>query len=185
MGGPQGSAGGGTPALPHDNAYWVIPGRFMAGEYPGARGEAAAREKIGRHLDAGVTFFLDLTHPYELEPYEALLQEEAAARELDVQYRRLPIADVSVPERREEMVAILDAIHEALSAGHVVYVHCWGGVGRTGTVVGCHLVRGGMSGDDALAQIARWWQTVGKRQRQPRSPETHEQEDYVRGWRES
>ena len=27
--------------------------------------------------------------------------------------------------------------------GRKVYVHCWGGVGRTGTVVGCYLVRQG------------------------------------------
>ena len=178
------TAGDDAPALPHDNAYWVIPGRFMAGEYPGARESTAAREKIGRHLDAGVTFFLDLTHPYELAPYDAHLREEAAARGVEVQYRRLPIVDVSVPDSREEMAAILDTIDEALAAGHTVYLHCWGGIGRTGTVVGCHLVRGGMSGEDALAQIARWWRTVGKRHRRPRSPETDEQEDYVRRWRE-
>ena len=41
-----------------------------------------------------------------------------------------------------------------------VYVHCWGGIGRTGTVVGCWLVRHGMTGDEALAEFAspgRWF----------------------------
>ena len=31
-----------------------------------------------------------------------------------------------------------------------MYLHCWGGVGRTGTVVGCWLVRHGRTGDEAL-----------------------------------
>ena len=82
------------------------------------------------------------------------------------------------------MVKILDTIDEALAEGHTVYVHCWGGIGRTGTVVGCHLVRHGKQGEEALEEIARWWQTIEKRPRHPRSPETEAQVDYILNWRE-
>jgi len=34
------------------------------------------------------------------------------------------------------MRATLDAIYDAIDAGETLYLHCWGGVGRTGTVVG-------------------------------------------------
>ena len=34
-------------------------------------------------------------------------------------------------------------------------MHCWGGVGRTGTTVGCWLVRHGRSGTEALAELRR------------------------------
>jgi protein-tyrosine phosphatase len=37
----------------------------------------------------------------------------------------------------ELMTTILDAIDESMTAGKPVYVHCWGGMGRTGTVIGC------------------------------------------------
>lgn len=50
---------------------------------------------------------------------------------------------------------ILNVIDQELEAGNGVYVHCVGGVGRTGTVIGCHLVRHGMSGDEALQEIKR------------------------------
>ena len=71
------------------------------------------------------------------------------------------------------MSDILDAIDAALRDGKTVYVHCWGGVGRTGTVIGCWLVRHGKTGDEALSQIAEWWwRGVQKVRRQPRSPET-------------
>ncbi|MDO9066499.1 MAG: protein-tyrosine phosphatase family protein, partial [Chloroflexota bacterium] len=96
---------------------------------------------------------------------------------------RLAIPDMGVP-RQQTMVTILDTIDQALSAGRMVYVHCWGGVGRTGTVVGCYLVRHGHTGHDALAEIARIWPTMGKAEWHPRSPETAEQARFVRDWRE-
>ena len=80
------------------------------------------------------------------------------------------------------MRGILDAIAEGLKGGGV-YVHCWGGIGRTGTVVGCHLVRSGMTGDEALAEVAEPFTSMAKYSPRRRSPETLEQEDYVRSWR--
>jgi protein-tyrosine phosphatase len=82
------------------------------------------------------------------------------------------------------MGEILDVIDSALDQGGVVYVHCWGGVGRTGTVVGCHLVRRGMTGDEALARVAELFKNMQKYPRRRRSPETDEQEAYVRSWTE-
>ena len=72
----------------------------------------------------------------------------------------------------------------ALDDGRTVYLHCWGGVGRTGTVVGCWLVRHGRTGDEALQQLEEWWQGVAKVRRKPQSPETPEQFRYVREWAE-
>ena len=40
---------------------------------------------------------------------------------------------------------ILDEIDGAILNGKTVYVHCLGGIGRTGTVVGCYLVRHGIA----------------------------------------
>ena len=82
------------------------------------------------------------------------------------------------------MMSILDAIDNALSRGGTVYVHCWGGVGRTGTVIGCWLVRHGLSGEEALEQIAEWWKGVEKSHRAPSSPETSGQRGYVMEWKE-
>jgi hypothetical protein len=169
---------------PHANCYWVIPGRFLAGEYPGAYHTTTARERLIHYLAAGVTTFIDLTHPNDgLTPYADILTALAAEQGIDVTYQRYPIYDMSVPTQ-PQMVTILDAIDHALTTDAGVYVHCWGGIGRTGAVVGCHLVRHGLDGEAALAQIAQWWQTVEKSVRSPRSPETQEQAAMVRGWRE-
>ncbi len=170
-----------TPPLPHANCYWVVPGRLMAGEYPSGWDEPSTRERLRRYLECGVSCFVDLTEPGELEPYEALLREEAGQRARAVRYERLPVRDFQVPSR-EGMALILDRIDQALAAGEVVYVHCWGGVGRTGTVVGCYLVRAGLSGEAALERLGEWWNGVAKRTRHPRTPETAEQVAMILHW---
>ena len=160
------------------------PGPLRGGEYPGAKEPGNAATRLKTLLDPGVDHFIDLTEPGELVPYVEIVEEEARCLGLPVGYERHPIVDVSVPRSPRQMARILDAIDAALSDDKTVYVHCWGGVGRTGTVVGCWLVRYGRTGDAALCQIAEWWQGVEKVYRQPISPETSEQHEYVRDWTE-
>lgn len=165
---------------PNGNTYWVS-GHLLAGEYPGHWDDAVALQRLQAYLDSGVTCFVDLTEDGELVPYDHLLPARSPTGQ-PVVYQRMAIRDLGVPRSPEYMAAILDKIDQAMAAGHTVCVHCWGGIGRTGTVVGCHLVRRGWSGDEALAEIARHWQTVEKRTRHPRSPEMPEQAAYVRLW---
>lgn len=167
------------PLPPISNSYWVEPGRLLAGEYPGAKDAGAARIKLRSFLAAGVTYFLDLTEPDELLPYAAMLQKEAATGQTIIHYR-LAIPDLGTPSVAETKHR-LDVIDAALADGHVVYVHCYGGVGRTGVIAGCYLVRHGMTGDEALAEIARLRYATPDGYK--RSPEMSEQMARVRGWR--
>ena len=170
---------------PSPNSYWVIRDRFAGGEYPGAWDSGEAATKIESLMRAGVDHFVDLTEARELEPYARTLDEVARRLGLRAGHERHPIVDGRVPDGPEQMAGILDAIDLALSEGKTVYVHCWGGVGRTGTVVGCWMVRHGCTGEQALHQIGEWWQGVEKAWRIPSSPETPEQVEYVRNWTES
>lgn len=166
---------------PITNSYWVVPGRLAAGEYPGAKYEADARAKLAALLAAGIRVFLDLTEQGELLPYDDLLRDEADHAGIHVECRRMPIPDVSVPSM-SHMARIQEAIAEAVRQGRPVYVHCWGGVGRTGTVAGCWLVESGLSGAEALRRLNELWQVAEKRYRKPRTPETQEQETFVLSW---
>ena len=170
-------------AHPIADSYWVTPGLLLAGEYPGARDEAEARRKLGVLLDAGVRHFVDLTEAgeYNLRPYSPLVQQLAAEHGAEVTHSRLSIPDMGTPDR-SRMLVILDAIDTALDAGRPVYVHCFGGIGRTGTVVGCYLVRRGADAEAALAEIEQRRRGTPDGYRQ--SPETVEQRRFVRSWRE-
>ena len=171
------------PPPPISNSYWLPGARVCAGEYPG---HWSARERIGRLLDAGIRSFVDLTEERDpLDPYAQIIRTEAAERGIDVAWTRMGVRDMDIPSR-ERMSAILDHIDGEVAAGRPVYVHCWGGVGRTGTVVGCHFVRHGCSGPNALDRIARLWRTMSadKRASFPESPQTPAQRAFVRDWAE-
>ena len=57
----------------------------------------------------------------------------------DIAYQRFAIPDTSVIAD-SGYDRILDYIQAEFNAGRVVNVHCWGGKGRTGTVVGAWLI---------------------------------------------
>ena len=63
-----------------------------------------------------------------------------------------------------------------------MYVHCWGGVGRTGTIIGCWLSRHHEPGQAALDKLKELWKKNPKRHRRPRSPENDLQDDYILTW---
>ncbi|MCC7462992.1 MAG: ADP-ribosylglycohydrolase family protein [Gammaproteobacteria bacterium] len=160
---------------PLPNSYWVLPGRFLAGEYPVNGGRRNAEERLAGLLAAGVDLFIDLTEPGECLPYDELLPGS-------VYYLRKPIPDHDVPREPEHMRDIQDEIARALTAGRRLYLHCRAGIGRTGTTVGCYLVEQGSGGDDALVELNRLWQQSARAASWPEVPQTAEQHDYVRRW---
>jgi predicted protein tyrosine phosphatase len=166
---------------PIPDSYWVQPGRLLAGEYPGDRDPAEARAKVRRLLAAGVSFFLDLTEEdeYGLQPYRHLLEAQTDGLSRPIQHRRMPIRDEHAPTP-DHMAAILATIDEALAAGHTVYVHCWGGIGRTGTVVACHLIGRGRTARASLAELTRLRKGIPDDDMP--SPATRAQRAFVRAW---
>lgn len=144
--------------------YWVEPGRLLAGPHPGAA--LAALEP------ARISLFVDLTEEHELQAYAARLPAWS-------RHARHPIPDMGVCTE-ERLVATLDAIDGELEAGGRVYVHCWAGLGRTGTVVGCWLARHGRGGVDPVERIAELRGALADAW--DPSPQTTQQRLLVRSW---
>ena len=162
---------------PIEHCYWVVPGKFLAGEYPRDKDKDSSISKINSLKGAGISAFIDLTEKYEgLLPYSELIGTAS--------HQRFPIPDLSIPESPEVTVAALDAIDYHISQGQVVYLHRWGGVGRTDLMVGCWLTRHGYKGQAALGRLHRLWQKCPKSLHR-KSPETEEQERYILSWEES
>jgi hypothetical protein len=173
-----------TP-LPGDS-FWVEEGLLLAGPYAGAPTKAEATAKLEAFLDLGITTFLDLTEEGESSPehgelrrYDTLLYELARNRGIKARYLRMPIQDLGIPEVWH-MEAMLGLITSQMEQGHGVYVHCWGGVGRTGTVLGCLAVERGVPAEEVLGELAGLRAGTERAGRQ--SPETDEQREFVQYW---
>ncbi len=163
------------------NYYWVVENTFLAGEYPRNKDEETSQNKIDALTALGVAAFIDLTHEADgMEPYVHFLD---TCKSHGLLHERFPIPDLSVPKSDMATKEILDTIDRHIENGRIVYVHCWGGVGRTGVIVGCWLARHGLSGEAALSRLRELWRQNPK-SKFKRSPETLSQERYIVEWRE-
>lgn len=173
---------------PFERSYWVIPGRFLAGYYPGDRDELVSRNKLSALLVCGVQKILNLMAVDEMNgdgepfaPYDALLAELASEQRVEVTCQRFPVTVQDVPTW-QQMRIILDSIDHSLANGEVVYVHDWDGRGRTGTVVGCFIARHQLAmGRGVVGKIAALRSDVPDRAMP--SPESEAQIRMVSAWR--
>ena len=174
--------------MPFDRSYWVTFGRFLAGAYPGSQDPGEAGLKLTRLLECGIIQVINLMEEGERDhfggpfvSYEEPLTVAAQKLGVEVFVIRKAIRDVRVPSP-DTMKTILDEIDRSVGQGRPVYVHCWGGRGRTGTVVGCYQVRHGLSGKEALerTRILRRNEAYAHLP----SPETETQINMVLSWKE-
>ncbi len=170
-------------AWEHDeffHGWWAdAEGRVLGGEFPGDRDDPdIARLKLALLARAGVGTIIDLTDEEDrLTPYDEHLRAVAAEQGIELRRIAHPIPDMGVttPEHYDRIVA---DIEQSLDAGGKVFVHCWGGVGRTGTVVGVWHVFHGCSAEAALERIAAARKGTMKGERP--SPETAAQIEAIR-----
>ena len=176
----------GSPPVtpPTKSSYWVVPGKLLGGAYPGAPDPEGHRKKVTDLLDSGVRAVVNLMEEDETNhegqsftPYEELVRSLAP----EAICQRFAVKDLSVPTV-DQMAGILDAVDDHLDQGRTVYVHCWGGVGRTGTVVACWMLRHGLAtGEDVLDKLKLLRrQDVERGHRE--SPETVAQRDFIHAW---
>ena len=163
---------------PLHQSYYI--GRCLfAGEYPGDKYREQAEAKLKRMYHFGVRHFVDLTEEGELLPYRQLLPN-------DTTYLRFPVQDVNVPKSVEDVHRLIDKMECLMQQDGYTYIHCWGGVGRTGTIVACYEARQMEEPtlEKALTAMRNNFSKMPKSSHR-KSPETQGQIDFVRRFVES
>lgn len=170
---------------PTGHSYWVVEKRLAAGAHPIAADPVGGDGTLVALLAAGISAFVDLTEAAipgsgdaHLGSYRAAISRLAESTVI-VSH---PIRDMGVPTYGEAE-AILDVIDELLAADHGVYVHCWGGLGRTGTIVGCWLIRHRAADSQSALGVLETLRQGVRGSTDRRSPETGAQRRFVEGWR--
>ncbi len=175
----------GTEASPAPRTYWVVEGKFLAGAYPGAPDPHNHRARIVALWNAGVRTFINLMESDETNnagkpfaSYEDIVNELAEAAGVTAWCVRFSIRDLGVPSHYT-MDAIISEIEHALLREGVTYVHCFGGVGRTGITVCSWLLAHGLTSPETvfadLTELRRADKIAGQRP----APETNVQRDFV------
>jgi hypothetical protein len=169
---------------PFAQKYWVRDGLFCAGQYPGDLNPATRDDKLKNLLDCGIRRVINLMEPGETDscgqpfaPYVARLKELASELGMTVECLNMPVRDGSVPSP-EVLSEVLATIGLALERGEPVYLHCWGGHGRTGTIVACHLIRQGNTPEQAIREVLRLREDLPK----SHFPFAEEQVDFIGSW---
>jgi predicted protein tyrosine phosphatase len=173
---------------PMRGTYWVIPQQLLAGEYPGEVDAELTERRLRVLIESGVRTFVDLTDEDEVNEdakviptYRSILRRVSEAQSVQTTYANIPIEDRGVPSPWT-LRCILDVIDRSLVDENPVYVHCWAGRGRTGTVVGCYMKRHGLAQDGDVIQKLAALRKDAPNGRET-SPHTKEQIRMVVTWR--
>ncbi|MGC2448800.1 MAG: dual specificity protein phosphatase family protein [Candidatus Sulfotelmatobacter sp.] len=153
------------------NVYWLIgpwKGKVALAARP--RGGDWLEDDIADWKRSGIQSVLSLlTAGEQLEL--GLGDEGREVQRQGLEFSSYPIPDLQVPRSEAKLAEVLDNVAGGLSNGRNVLIHCRQGIGRTGLVAACLLVKSGMSPGAAVEAVSA--------ARGMSVPETAEQRDWV------
>lgn len=189
---------------PTTESNWVIPNVLLVGAYPATQDDEETFEILTSILKLGIKKFVCLQQEYRpgvpeelwrpglaLRPYFhdvlhivknkqsfSSLSGHNIVQESDLTFEHCPIVDCGITDD-SKVLELSKKLVDEISRGQVIYLHCWGGHGRTGTIVSImlHLMYG-LSAVDAMHRC----QVVHDLRKCPvdvGSPQTQAQRDQV------
>jgi len=123
--------------------YWVIYNVLAGCSRPGAGRDGDIDRDLTVLRRHGIGALLTLT--------ESSLPGESLERH-GIESLHLPVDDFHAPTTTQ-MLDALAFLDDARATGTPVAVHCLAGQGRTGTVLAAYLIRGGLSSEQAIAEV--------------------------------
>ena len=136
-----------------DNFSWLIEEKLAGSAIP------TSKEEVDWAKQEGIKSIVTIRE----EPLEDQWLD-------DVNYLHIHSNDMGVPEF-DDLIHSVDFIHRRLENNEPVMVHCLAGIGRTGTILACYLIKyEKLSSDEAITRI---------RKQRPGSIQSYVQEEII------
>ena len=135
--------------------FWVqeaSPNRLAL--MPRPRSGDWLEDEVREWRDAGIDTVVSLLEPFEENELE-LGEERALCEGFGIEFLSFPIPDRGVPTSLPEAKKLVDELVARLAAGKAVAIHCRVGIGRSGLITACVLVRLGMPFDNVFEVLGR------------------------------
>jgi len=153
-------------------AFWIDgPWRGRLGVSPRPRGGDWLADELAAWRSAGIEVVVSLLESEEAAE-KGLEQESQLASDSGIEFHSLPIPDRFVPGSTLDFQLLLERLHSKLNDGKTIVVHCRQGIGRSGLVAICLLLRAGENLNEAVRRASS--------ARSVSVPETEEQLAWLR-----
>jgi hypothetical protein len=157
-----------THSGPTPYSNWVIPGHLIAGGFPAScTDDALTTNLLTAILQAGTTTFVCLQSEFDLNTPESAWRNKQGlrvylndcsklmSRNKNIKQKKVDFLHLKIDDGRTAPDAAIDSLAidccERLLRGEVMYIHCWGGHGRTGTLISLILSKlYGLNAEEAM-----------------------------------
>ncbi len=150
---------------PFPRSYWFLEGVLMGGFYPGDKSQEECIDKLNQLKACGINSIINLMEFNEIDYNGNQFYEYEPHLPSGMRYQRFPIKDRSIPTK-EFMTSILEYLVHEITSGQTLYLHCRGGIGRTGIVTACYLKH-------YKPDITNYFDWINTKRKQANDPKSH------------
>jgi protein-tyrosine phosphatase len=133
--------------------YWIPTDQGKLGIMPHPLPGRRLRKQMKEYRRKGVDILVSFLRKDEIMSL-GLEDEGFHAEKNQMEFVHFPIVDHAAPSKSGRSTALIQTLAESVKSGKSVLMHCWGGIGRSGTVAVAILIALGKDRQEAITTVS-------------------------------